>query len=78
MNIVLILPILVPLVTAILSVSFGTETGWPMASPSAGRFSTWRPLPAAGYGAGNQGHRLWIGGWPAPFGICLVADYLSA
>ena len=21
---------------------------------------------------------LWIGGWPAPFGICLVGDYLSA
>jgi multicomponent Na+:H+ antiporter subunit D len=21
---------------------------------------------------------LWIGNWPAPFGICLVADYLSA
>ena len=20
---------------------------------------------------------MWVGGWPAPFGICLVADYLS-
>ena len=21
---------------------------------------------------------LWVGNWPAPFGICLAADYLSA
>lgn len=79
MSLLLILPIIVPMITAIF-------TGLMRDRVQASLFIA---------GAGAVVHlvaallllvsvvqvkavALWVGDWPAPFGICLVADYLSA
>jgi len=79
MNILLILPILVPLVTAILSVFFrnrdrlahGLALGGAILHLGAALLLLVTVLE-------TKVIVLWVGGWPAPFGICLVADYLSS
>jgi multicomponent Na+:H+ antiporter subunit D len=79
MNVVLILPILVPLVTAILSVflrkrdslAHGLALGGAILHLGAALLLLVTVLE-------TKVTVLWVGGWPAPFGICLVADYLSS
>jgi multicomponent Na+:H+ antiporter subunit D len=79
MKILPVLPILLPMLIAILSVllrvderrAHGVALGGAVVHLGAGI-----ALMAAVVQQGVVA--VWIGNWPAPFGICLVADYLSA
>ncbi len=79
MNILLILPILVPLAVAILlvflrrwdSVAHGVGLGGAILHLGTALLLFLAVLD-------QKIMVLWGGGWPAPFGICLVADYLSS
>ena len=79
MKILPILPILLPMATAVLSVLFrvderrvhGVALGGAVLHLVAGILLLAAVLK-------QEVLVLWVGNWPAPFGICLVADYLSA
>ena len=79
MKILPILPILLPMATAVLSVLFrvderrahGVALGGAVLHLVAGILLLATVLE-------QEVLALWVGNWPAPFGICLVADYLSA
>ncbi|HSL61522.1 MAG TPA: proton-conducting transporter membrane subunit, partial [Desulfotignum sp.] len=79
MNHLLILPILVPMVSAVLSLFFRHTPRLAHTAAMAGAL-----VHFAGTGLllesviKNGAIALWVGGWPAPAGICLVADLLSA
>lgn len=79
MNILLILPILVPLAVAIVSVFLRR---WDRAAHGVGLAGAIFHLAAALLLFFTVFDKkvmvLWVGGWPAPFGICLVGDYLSS
>ena len=79
MNIVLILPILVPLTVAILSVFLRR---WDRVAHGIALAGAICHLAAALLLFLSVLDKkivvLWVGGWPAPFGICLVGDYLSS
>ncbi len=79
MKILLILPILVPMIFSIATVLFRLN------QPRAGSVALFGSLVHVCLcflllsAVLDQGvMALWVGNWPAPAGICLVADYLSA
>ncbi len=79
MDTLLIAPILVPLIIAIVSALLRGSDRVVLGVAIGGAFAH---LAAAvlllGAVVKVKAAALWIGSWPAPFGICLVADYLSA
>ncbi|MDZ7269030.1 MAG: Na+/H+ antiporter subunit D [candidate division KSB1 bacterium] len=79
MNALLVYPILIPFATAIVALFFGknprVQRGLHLAGAVALLAAAIRLLVAVGR-AGIQATQ--IGNWPAPFGITLVADLLSA
>ncbi|MBU1194129.1 MAG: Na+/H+ antiporter subunit D [Proteobacteria bacterium] len=79
MNLLLILPILLPMVMAMISVLTGLDRA---RSGMLAVFGALLHLCASGFllatVVDHQVLVLWMGNWPAPAGICLVADYLSA
>lgn len=78
-NLLLALPILVPLMAAVLGMLAGRSTraqqGFALAG-AAGLFAAALALLAAVWRHGILSSQM--GGWPAPFGITLVADLFSA
>lgn len=79
MTLLLALPIVIPLVAAIAGMLVRTQRRWPEVAGLAGSAG----LLAAGVAllgwTWRDGiHVLELGGWPAPFGIVLVADMLAA
>ncbi len=79
MTIALILPILLPILIAVLSVFLRRQA---RAAHSTALGGAMLHLAAALYlflsVLDKKVVVLWVGGWPAPYGICLVADYLSS
>jgi multicomponent Na+:H+ antiporter subunit D len=79
-NILVILPILIPLTGAAVAILLrkkcGWQAGWTLATMIASMVCSFLLL-AAVWQAGEP-LVFQSGGWPAPFGISLVADMLSA
>lgn len=79
MNQLLILPILLPLTAAILAALARDRPRIAQAVALAGAaLHLASTVSLFILIARNNVAALWLGSWPAPFGICLVADYLSA
>lgn len=79
MNYHLILPLLIPLLTAIVTLlarKWRQAQRWFSALGALGLLSAALALLSSVWGDGIQAAQ--IGGWPAPFGITLVADLFSA
>jgi multicomponent Na+:H+ antiporter subunit D len=78
MNSLLILPILVPITAAILTVFFRRQERLEHAIALGAAFlHLGLAITLLVQVVEAKALALWIGNWPAPFGICLVADYLS-
>ncbi|BDD86501.1 proton-conducting transporter transmembrane domain-containing protein [Desulfofustis limnaeus] len=78
MSLLLILPIMLPMATAILTGLVRDRV--PAVQVIAGLGAILQLMAALLLLVGLldvKAAALWIGSWPAPFGICLVADYLS-
>ena len=79
MDLLTALPIVLPFLTALLSALTRSD---PRRSRRIGIVGAALHLVAAlallSAVLQHQVLALWVGSWPAPFGICLAADYLSA
>ena len=79
MDMLLVLPLLIPLITAVVMLLFWQQTQvqrWLDVAGTAMLFATGLLLFAVVSRNGIQA--VQIGGWPAPYGITLVADLFSA
>ena len=75
----LVLPILIPLASAVAAFCCGRRYSWQNAVSIGGsilQLGTCAMLLEAVFRSGIQAEQM--GSWPAPFGITLVADHLSA
>ena len=79
MNLLLILPVLIPMLTAILAVLFRDSRGAQRAISSVGAWALFAAAAALVNDVWWNGiQAAQIGNWPAPYGITLVADLFSA
>ncbi len=84
MKLWLLLPILIPLFTALLSIGVGTYTGararfWQRVIPLTGGVAVLAAALYLMWRIQQEGiQAVQVGDWPAPFGITLVADLFSA
>ncbi|PIC06206.1 Na+/H+ antiporter subunit D [Anoxybacillus flavithermus] len=79
MSNLLLLPILIPLVTAIILIFFPKHVFWQRAVSMVATMSLIVASGALLYRVHTDGiQTLNVGNWPAPFGITLVSDSLSA
>jgi multicomponent Na+:H+ antiporter subunit D len=75
----LVLPILIPLASAVVAFCCGRRWSWQSAVSISGsilQLGACAMLLETVFRSGIQAEQM--GGWPAPFGITLVADHLSA
>lgn len=79
MSNLLLLPILIPLITAIILIFFPKHVFWQRAVSALATMSLVVASSALLYRVHTDGiQTLNVGNWPAPFGITLVSDSLSA
>jgi len=79
MNLLPVLPILLPMAAAICSVPLREDERRAHALASAGAVLHLLSAVLLMAAVLRQGVVVvWVGNWPAPFGICLAVDYLSA
>jgi multicomponent Na+:H+ antiporter subunit D len=79
MNLLLILPVLIPMLTAILAVLFRDSRGAQRLISSLGAWALFVAAAALVNDVWRNGiQAAQMGNWPAPYGITLVADLFSA
>lgn len=79
MNMLLVLPILIPLLTAIVLLLFRSQRRWQRWLNLVGAMALLGAALGLLYSVWSAGiQAVQVGNWPAPFGITFVADLLSA